>query len=371
VFLNAFLTAAFAIFVRANSNTGLGMGGAFLAGLLLAVASLYKQVVMAQAALLGVAYVLSVTNQSRKRAIVDLMIMAAVGVLTWALVFGYFAARGHAGAFVEAAFTYNRWYSGNLWRNLCQISSWPNVSPDVLAVTISMATISLVGLVIGMIVGPRQPWILWSAFALATHIAILLPGRFFPHYYQLWLPVLAIGTGWTGAALKRKLPSRLSGLSYGIAGAAAATLILLEAPYYELPAESWSIKKYGNIFVETDQLAGKIDKLLPPGASFYEWGNESGFYFATGRRPPSGIVFAYPMLAGPVAKTLSLRLVDDLEKNKPELVVADAETLAHTASEHPVLKWFEKNYQPLSRTNRFLLFGRKGGKVAASIITAN
>jgi len=222
--------------------------------------------------------------------------------------------------------------------------------------------LSLAGIIFGLIFGPRRPWILLLAFAIATHITVILPGWFFPHYYQLWLPPLVIGTGWTVGLLKRTLPPRFAWSSYALAGACAAVLVMMEIPYYLAPAKSWSMQKYGGIFLETEQLATKIDNLLPPDATFYEWGNESGFYFTTQRRPPTGIIFAYHVQAGPLAPELSWRLLNELKKKEPELVVTANLTMSLTP-DHPVARWIDQNYRALWRTNSFVVMVRKGGEL--------
>jgi hypothetical protein len=89
-------------------------------------------------------------------------------------------------------------------------------------------------------------------------------------------------------------------------------------------------QKYGPVFVEAEQLASKINKILPPGATFYEWGNETGFCFNMRREPPSGLIFSYPVQAGPLAPKLSSRLLKDLGQNEPEIVVESNETLRLT-----------------------------------------
>jgi len=216
-----------------------------------------------------------------------------------------------------------------------------------------LAILSLAGTILGLIFGPRRPWIFLLTFAFATHIAVLLPGRFFPHYYQLWLPPLAIGGGWSVSFLRRILPAAFSRLAYIVAGATCGILLMVEAPYYGLSAEFWSVKKYGKIFLETERVARQIDHLLPPGATFYEWGNESGFYFSSLRTPSSDIFLAEPMVEGPLAVELSQRLIHDLERTKPELIVVDGLTLAQTPRGHPVVNWFEENYRPFSRTDKF------------------
>src|SRR4029077_13816583 len=97
--------------------------------------------------------------------------------------------------------------------------------------------------------------------------------------------------------------------------------------------------------------------------TFYEWGRESGLYFTSRRRPPSGLVFTDPMLTGPIAAKLSRRLIDDLERTKPDLIVVADETLRQTHG-HPVLNLIQENYRPFSKTDSFMLMARRGGELA-------
>src|SRR5437868_719447 len=194
VFLNALLTSGFAILMRAE-NRKLGLRAALLTGLFFAVASLYKHIAVVEAALLALAYFTWPAAGSRKEALANVVVIAGVGALVWGVVFGYFAAEAPGTAFTEAVFTYNAYYSGSIWQNLGHFFSWPRLSADALAAMLPLAILSLTGTILGLIFGPRRPRIFLLTFAIATHIAVLLPGRSFPHYYQLWLPSLAIGAG--------------------------------------------------------------------------------------------------------------------------------------------------------------------------------
>lgn len=155
------------------------------------------------------------------------------------------------------------------------------------------------------------------------------------------------------------LQAAFSRLVYILAGATCSVLLMLELSYYTLSAELWSVKKYGKIFLEAERAARQIDHLLPPGATFYEWGNESGFYFSSRHRPSSGVFLAEPMLAGPLAAKLSRRLIDDLERTKRDLIVVEKPT-SRQSTGHPVMNWIEANYRPFSHTRLFLLCARKG-----------
>ena len=354
LFLNVCLGLAFLVFLRTDRR-GLSVRHSVLAGLLLALASFYKPIAIAQAAALSFVYVAwPPADCLRKRALGHVAIIAAVGACAWLLVFGYFWTVGSGQAFADAVFTYNRYYSQSGHANPSPI--WP----DSMAVIIPFAILAAAGLVLGLIAGPRRHWILLSAFAVGTHIAVVLPGWLFPHYYQLWLPLLAISFGWFIALLQRLLPMPLRlWVPYTVAAVAVATLTVLQMPYYAAPPEVWSLKKYGGIFVETERLGREIPELLSPDETFYEWGKETGLYFTSQRRPPSGIMLAHPLMEGPVAVPLCRRLLHDLNLTRPELIVVSDEIFRATQG-HPVMNFIEAHYRPFSRKQPFLLFARKG-----------
>ena len=363
VFMNVFLAGAFTILMRTEKKN-LGTFGALIVGALFGVASLYKQVVVVQAAFLAIAYVACCDSRFRKRAFVDVLIIAATGVATWGLVIGYFYLRGSGPAFIEAVFGYNRYYSSTLSHQaLHNFKGWMALSPEILVVTLPMAVLATFGLVRGVIIAPQRHWILLLAYLTSSEIALLLPGWPFPHYYQLLLPPLAIAAAWSVRSIASALPQKWSFVSPTAGALACGIMIIVQLPNYFIPAEDWSVKKYGDVFVETDQVAAKIDTLLSPNETFYEWGSESGLYFASGRRPPSGIIFAFPMLGGPLKEKLSRQLIADLTRAKPDLIVADIATMTLTEREHPVLNWFRENYETFARTESFLLFARKGGRL--------
>ena len=371
VFINAFLTAAFAILVRTDKKE-LGISNAIFVGTLFAIASLYKHVVVVQAMALAFAYFVCNQSGGRKRALANCGIIGLTGAGIWGAVLLYFFARGSGPAFFEAIFTYNRYYSSHGWRD--SVSGPENSAelwPEMIAILIPMAMLAVVGMLHGLISGPRRHWILLGAFAIATQLAISLPGWFFRHYFQLWLPVLAIGAGWTVALLRQVLPIRFSSLAYAAGATACGILIAIQMPDYFAPADAWSVKKYGNVFLETDRLASNFNKLLLPNETFYEWGNESSLYFTSRRRPPSGVIFAFPMMEGPLKAKLSSRLISDLDRTKPDLIVADISTMARTEREHPVLSWFKENYKTFARTDEFLLFARKGSRLDSQTLVTS
>ena len=89
-------------------------------GALLAIASLYKTVVIGIAATLGGVHLALPPGDppDRRLALKQVWVMAAVGGAAWALVFVYFAVVGHVKDFYEIVFAFNRYYAGNMIKNL-------------------------------------------------------------------------------------------------------------------------------------------------------------------------------------------------------------------------------------------------------------
>ena len=359
VFLNVCLATAFGLLTRATTAK-LGLPRAIMVGLLFGAASLYKYIVVVHAFLLIAVYLASCRPQSRKRALIECGMVAATGVVIWGLVFAYFFSCGSGLAFVEAVFSYNRYYSSHGWDlNVMQTHGRLSLPPETFLVMLPLAIVALFGIVHGLMFERRGRWVLLVTYLIASGIVSVMPGWFFPHYFQLWLPALAIGSGWAVVSLKHALPFRLAWVSHTAGSAACAAVVLMQIPDLLLPAEEWSVKKYGPIFVDTELMANRINGLLPPDASFYEWGDESGLYFSSKRRPLSGVLFSYPMVGGMLADKLSQCLLVDLERAKPELVVVSKVTLTATLPSHPIVQWLQDNYRVFANTPAFFLFARK------------
>jgi hypothetical protein len=509
VFLNTFLSWGFALLARTGPGWPFGYRRALAVGALFAAASLYKHVAVAPAALLAAAHVAYPPHGSgRRRALADAGLMAAAGAIAWAAVLGYFRLTGQLDAFLDAVFRYNRYYAGNPFTNLGSVLHPGDWFPLTARAAQPLAGLVCIGTVFGLLIGPDRSWLLLTAWALGTQLAVALPARPLPHYPQLWLPVLAVASGWVPGLIERvpRYPAswpaylvlaaaplvvlvdrpvairlllflavvggltaaagparrreawlavglthvmglvlllhlfnfldpvlvlcfgnaaavealiatqgpaalvllagatgawaagRLAGapgavtaaLPYGAAGglrllydqpvfwlpvlvlaaawaarrgarlagpvarelpylaAGVAGLFLLshELRYYRLSPEEWSRWKYGDVFIESAAVGRRVADLLVPGETFYEIGNETGIYFTSRCRPLSGIFYSYPVFDGPLAAPLSERVLKDLERAPPELlIIMKGEDSAERAN-HPVVRWFAGRYRP-------------------------
>jgi len=364
-FINAALVWAFALLVRIEDRAP-GHGRFVLVGALLALASLYKTVNVATAVLLAGAFVAwpPAAAGGRRRALAAMLVAGAAAALAWALVVGYFAATGRFEAFWEAVVTFNRFYAGSLTENLrklAQPASWESMLS-----TVPLAALALLGAGAGLWRGPRRRvacLLLWGA---GTALAVGLPGKFFPHYFQLWLPVLAVAGGWAVGLLGRHAPPRVRTLPHLAAAMVVALLVVYQIPLYQLSPDDFSRAKYrDDLFVEERRLARELDTLLRPDETFYEFGAETGLYFESGRRPPSGAFYAYPLLQGPVAANLSARVVRDLERRPPDLFIVVDWALT---MRNPVLDWARERYRWAPgdpQRGPFTLFVRPGSALEA------
>ncbi|MBI2156763.1 MAG: hypothetical protein HYU26_07660 [Candidatus Rokubacteria bacterium] len=287
-FINACLVWAFALLVRVERGAP-GVGRFVAVGALVALASLYKSVNVAAAAALALAWLAWPPPDAggRRRALVSVAAMAAVGLVVWVLVVGYFAATGRLGASNEPVFANNRFYAGSITANLLKLFT-PAVHRAMIS-TIPIVTFVAVGAVLGLFRGDRRRWVFLLAWAAGTAVAVAAPGKFYPHYSQLWLPLLAVGGGWAAGVLARLAPPRLASLPHLAGFIVIALLVVYQLPLYQLSPDDFSKAKYRtDLFVEERSLARELVTLLTPEESFYEFGAEMGLYFESRRRPVTG-----------------------------------------------------------------------------------
>ena len=370
VFINACVVWAFVLLLRADAGSGVGR---FLAiGAIIAWGSLYKQIIVAPAAFLALAHVAAPPpGRGRGRALADVGTIVAVGVAAWATLLAYFAAVGRFAPFFEAVFTYNRHYTQHTLAAPAQLAfGFSEIFSPFLASTVPLVVLAILGTVVGTVTSRSRPWFLFLALVLGTPFAIWMPGAFAPHYYQLWLPALVIGSGWALGVAGRIAGQRFAWVPQ-VAGGVVLTLLLAnQAPLYMMPADDWSLIKYGPIFVEERKLASELHSMLLPGETFYEWGSEVGLYYHTGLRPPTGAFSVWAVVAGPAAWRNTRRILADLEPNPPELFVLANWTQRWMHGTHPVLDWAFANYRPFpNRQERgpFSLYVLKGGKLEARL----
>jgi hypothetical protein len=362
--------ALVALLVRGPAAV-LGYKRAALIGLLLGVASLYKQVIVPAAVLLAGVHLLVPAQGSReswRRRAGQVAVMAGVGIVLWAAVLAVFGAGARFPSFYEAMVTANRERAGSLAANLAAA-----FTPRRLALPAAGAGLLIAAGLVWRRGLLARTWALLGAWWLGTFVAVALPGMFYPHYFQLWLPLLAAATGLFVTGLGRLAIARPQRVSILAGTVLLATLLAAELPTYFLSPQQWSIRKYKHdLFVQSQQAARQLTGLLAPQDGLYDWGAESGLYFDTGRRPPSGIFFSLPLESPSIAAAAEHRLLVDLQAHPPELVILRRDHLDYYLSGAiSVTRWLVERYDPLALPGfppKFCVFARRGGPLQERMV---
>jgi hypothetical protein len=365
VFINACVIWAFALLLKSNYRHP-WFWRYLIIGALLAIASLYKTVVIAIAVALGGVQLAFPPGDppDRRLAFKQVLVMAAVGGAMWASLFGYFVAVGHVKDFYEIVFAFNRYYAGNIIKN-CVIGVYR--FEGFLRFLVPFIYTTCIWAMLEKPKGLRRPWLLLLGFIIGSHITVSLPGKWYPHYYQYWLPVLAVTAAWTIEEWGRLAERYSLWVKCSVGSIILISLVAYEFPNYKISPDEWSRKKYGEIFVESKEMGEEIRRILKPGETFYEWGAESGLYYYSRLSPPSGILFYWHVFGWPYSAVMVNRVVRDLEKARPELFLIKDESGRDIIFPNPVLSWFSTRYQPFAQRGFFILFARRGGQLESRL----
>ena len=198
--------------------------------------------------------------------------------------------------------------------------------------------------------------------------AVAAPGKFYPHYYQLWLPPLCIAAGWSLAALGQRTSQANAVTAVG--GAAVAFALAIEVgPAYALSAADWSDTKYGDVFLRSRDIALEVRGILGPGETFFQWGNEPEIYLYARRSPPTGVLWAQHMQTGPLHISLRSRALAQLSVSDPQLVVFSRDQPPPTGA---LGAWFKERYEPhptrVKQQKGFSFWVRRGGTLQRRLL---
>ncbi len=372
-FMNACLAGAFAFLIR-DSGQGSGIRTAIGAGVLIAVSSFYKPITVVAAVFFSMGHFFSESGRQQKsRALKQVGIMASIGFLSWGIAWVYFNSIGIFGDYWKFFFDYSKYYSGNFFLNLLEGFSAENFIPEKMYALIPLIVLSLIGIVFSSQGKPQREGILIGVYALSAAFMILLPGQFFFHYYQFWLPVLSIAGGHALFSLRSQIKDRAEKITNLLGGVILGSLVFFQLPILNIPLDELPLKKYGEegkFFTAGKKLSSLINKILSRDEYFFNIGMENGLYFYSKKRPPSGQIWLFYYLHGPLSKLLTKRLQNDLIEKPPVLILVTNFVFI----EHPIWKWLLDRYQPLSNQKAFAPFkaySLKGVDLDARLKTLN
>ena len=173
---------------------------------------------------------------------------------------------------------------------------------------------------------------------------VALPGRCFPHYYQCYVPPLCVAAGWSAGRLlgPTRWPRAVGPLAVAVVLVAVACRQL--PPYRWSPSE-WSNRKYeSENFVEQAYLARRLMTILRPGERFWILGQDNTVYFMTGQSPVTGLLYLEPIIDGGNGAIYWPRLIADLNRADPPLVVVHFPWDYDLPPDAPVIPWLHARY---------------------------
>lgn len=255
-----------------------------VAGLLFFVASFLKQHYALLPIALALAFILHAALFTRAQLARQCRLalqIGAVGVIGWGLACLVFWLQGSLRDFVEAAFFYNKGYGGDWLLNLKR-SYWKGILPPPTTIGLYVyAAATVLGLLCMLAQRQWKTFLVLAAWVAATFLMVALPGQFFPHYYQLWMPVLLVGSALLLSSIQSmKLITESQALAVGVFGLLLAFSSIRASQDLMLRPPEWTARKYPREnFVEARAVGEALQRLLPAGAVVFYWGADPEVLF--------------------------------------------------------------------------------------------
>ena len=238
VFMNLLTAWGFGFWVRAEAE-GRGWRYYALGGLLLGGATLIKPVLLTVGSMAAGALLAGKPGRRGwKDRVKRIGWVLLPGLALWAVTVLYFVAQGRGGPMYDCLVRYGKFYVGNrsdltnshpgqhrvkyfdrtdprIDSRLHGFSSAPDVVDGLGNLERRSGRRISAGLIFG-------------GYVFGTFLAVSIPGLYFAHYYQLYLPILSIGAGWGLAGLMGFWRNRA--LSIGMGAATVGLLLWHEGP---------------------------------------------------------------------------------------------------------------------------------------------
>ncbi|MBP7633676.1 glycosyltransferase family 39 protein [Candidatus Ozemobacteraceae bacterium] len=202
---------------------------------------------------------------------------------------------------------------------------------------------------------------------IGTEVAVAWTNKWFPHYFQLFLPWFAVLAGALWGRVESDGEPPADAKKWFFAG--IGVLLLIQHLWqFSLSPIQWSKEKFGIEFIATMHQGYELRELLKEGESFFQMEDATGLYFWSRISPPTRFIHHYPLFSQLGDRLLPF-LFSDLEKSKPELIVCRKHMdplLAMPGKDlHPLIEWVKEGYRPLPGNERrpyFSLYCRKNSR---------
>ncbi|CAN5343409.1 hypothetical protein BH09PLA1_BH09PLA1_07500 [soil metagenome] len=343
----AFINALLAIAIAAAISRRL-----IIAGAALAIASLFKQVAIAPALAIAI-WLYFAGNGSRPRAAIRSAAMVAAIPLAWPILGAYFAVTDRGDLFYQTNCVYSRFYGGSVVANLLSAFEPSHLFPRAMIELLPLVLLAGVGIAISS----HRPLLI--ALVFGSWIAVALPGRFFEHYYQLWLVPLSLAGACAIASMQRRL-------AVAVGSIVCIGLLILQAHWWVLaPRDRAAALHPASTFLYVTDVGTELRTILRSDETMFAWCDEPQLYWLARKHPPTVGLWKQHLTEGPMSKSLARQTLAALQRNPPDLVAASAGDI--DASGEPIARWIAENYIALpNNATRFPLaiYARKGSDLS-------
>ncbi len=318
-------------------------------GLIIGAATLIKYIIIIPIFFIMLIYFLFEKEVSLKERLYQPLKMLLWTLLPWGIFVAYFGLQGALPEFYNAVIKYNQYYA--------EINNSVDGSKFIIHTGIfnyieflvpSLVTIMAILLIMLAVKKYRPAALLSLVWLLLTPLTISLPGRDFPHYYQLWLPAycIAFGIALNIFSLWKKPYSIY--IASTLASVLMVSLAVYEYPSYKLSADEWSLHKYGDRqFVQTKKTGLALRNFLQPDESFFQWGDESNLYWYSQKSPLTPVLHISHIAGSPAADSLRKKIIDNLAQKPADLLVISKYMWQRNQSD-PTLQEISQQYVPVS-----------------------
>jgi 4-amino-4-deoxy-L-arabinose transferase-like glycosyltransferase len=314
-------------FFTAATKSRRDVSSATLAGALIGIAFMFKQVAIVNWLFLIAIYPIFIRGKNRWQRAAPFAAWSAMGLLTVVgLVVFYFWRRGGLPEFVDNVFIHNLRYIGAVGTAERLEYCWGTLT--ILARTQAIVwAFAALGLVALLRSNRGKTAIFLAGWLITSAIGVSASGYFFPHYFQQLLPPLALAAAAGGerfAAVKiwKVIPvwGRRATLTLALTALPAITLWPFLFTY--TPAEAVRKIYPGNFFAEMPEFARGIETVTPPEARVFIFGAEPEVLFYAHRPSATRYIFLFP-LYGPYDKIREKQqaAAQEVERAQPSTAV--------------------------------------------------
>jgi len=299
----------------------------FLCGALTGMAAAFKQVAGVNGLFLLAVYPLFCAAGSRWRSTLIFGACSATGAMVvWGLIFLYFALHHGSQSLLENVFFHNLEYIHSLPLpvriHFC-LQTLETLAGSQLLIWI----LSAAGLWALFRTGVNRLAIFLAGAILSSAVGVSASGYFFPHYFQQWLPWLAIVAVLGATALERaRFLLVFPRWARGVLLAAALFSLPLTVMYpflFNYSPETAVSKIYpGNYFAEMPRFAERIAQVTKPDDRVYIFGAEPELFFYARRASATHYIFLFPLYGqyqGVLQKQQAT--ADEVTRNQPAAAV--------------------------------------------------